>query len=404
MNIATMVAGYIPAPRPVDMVYAPIDLAVAITERLNERGHTMTYFGPNGSHLCGPVETLNMRPLVHNQAEWAAMLSDIDTLARETPGMWNHFFAREMFERARAGEFDLLHFHQPEVALPYVKLYPDVPVVYTLHDPTTINNRRETLEMYQTSSQFYISISNNQRIPAPDLPYVATVYNGVNLELFSYDEEEGPDDYLLFAGRIVPEKGVKEAIQVAEATGKRLLIIGLLYADNQDYFDQYIKPHLNERILYIGFVEHEQLVRYYQKAEALLMPIQWEEPFGLTMIEAMSCGTPVIALRRGSVEEVLVDKKTGYIVDSIAEMIDAVGKVSKIKRSACRKHVEQHFSLKTMVDGYEAAYQKALDTFQKQQSCIAQKEGTCVAAESTTTPISKAVAQKEHSRATKKLA
>ncbi|HYG83294.1 MAG TPA: glycosyltransferase family 4 protein [Verrucomicrobiae bacterium] len=362
MKIATMVRGYIPAPRPADMVYAPIDLAVAISEQLTKRGHEVTYFGPNGTHLRAEVETRNLRPLAHNYEEFAGLLKNIDALSHHVPGMWDAYLVREMFERARQGEFDLLHFHHPESALPYVHLYPDVPVIYTLHDP--INPLfREVLEMYQTPSQYFVSISENQRIPAPDLPYVATVYNGIDTDVFELTEEK--DDYLLFAGRINQQKGVKEAIQVAQQTDHRLLILGPIYADQQEYFDQHVKPHLNEKILYLGFVERETAVRYFQKAKAFLMPIQWEEPFGLTMAEAMACGTPVIAMRRGSVPEVVADKKTGYIVDSVTEMAEAVAKVKRIKPENCRKHVEERFSTDKMVDGYEAAFQKAIEQFQQ---------------------------------------
>lgn len=367
MKIATMVRGYLPAPRPVDMVYAPIDLAVAISEQLTKREHSITYFGPNGTHMCANVETGNLRPLAHNDQEFNQLLWDIDAYSHGVQATWDNYFAKMMFERAHKGEFDLLHFHHPEAALPYVHLYPDVPVLYTLHDPIK-SLYREMLEMYQTPSQFFVSISNNQRVPAPDLPYAATVYNGIETELFSYSDEPR-DDYLLFAGRIVPEKGVKEAIQVAQETGHRLIIIGPVFPDQKDYYDQYIKPHLNERILHLGFIERDQLPRYFQKAKAFLFPIQWEEPFGLTMIEAMSCGTPVIAMRRGSVPEVIEHKKTGFIVDSVAEMIEAVKNISKIKPANCRKHVEAKFSTTVMVEAYEKAYRTALDMFAANKAC-----------------------------------
>jgi len=367
MKIATMVRGYLPAPRPVDMVYAPIDLAVAISEQLTKREHSITYFGPNGTHMCADVETGNLRPLAHNDQEFNQLLWDIDAYSHGVQATWDNYFAKMMFERAHKGEFDLLHFHHPEAALPYVHLYPDVPVLYTLHDPIK-PLYREMLEMYQTPSQFFVSISNNQRVPAPDLPYAATVYNGIETELFSYSDEPR-DDYLLFAGRIVPEKGVKEAIQVAQETGHRLIIIGPVFPDQKDYYDQYIKPHLNERILHLGFIERDQLPRYFQKAKAFLFPIQWEEPFGLTMIEAMSCGTPVIAMRRGSVPEVIEHKKTGFIVDSVAEMIEAVKNIGKIKPANCRKHVEAKFSTTVMVGAYEKAYQTALDMFAANKAC-----------------------------------
>lgn len=357
MKIATMVRGYIPAPRPTDLVYAPIDLAVQISEQLTARGHYVDFFGPNSTHLQAGVETLNLRPLVHDMQEFRQLLESPDLLTHSMTGLWDAYLAREMFERARRGEYDLLHFHHPEVALPYVHLYPEVPVVYTLHEALS-PLYREMLEMYQSPNQFYISISDNQRIAAPDLPYVATVYNGADTKLFAYSARH--DDYLLSVGRIVPEKGIKEAIQVAEQTGCRLLIIGPVYPDHQDYFDQYVKPHLNDKIVYLGFIEHQDLPAYFQKAKAFLMPIQWEEPFGLTITEALSCGTPVVAFRRGSVPEIMVDGKTGFVVNNVAEMVEAIKKVGEINHKICREHVETKFTIKHMVDGYEAAYREVL--------------------------------------------
>jgi glycosyltransferase involved in cell wall biosynthesis len=364
MKIATMVRGYIPAPRPADIVYAPIDLSINISEGLVARGHSVDYFGPNGTHLEANVETMNLRPLIHNMAEFRSLIESADLMTHYIPGLWDGFLVREMFERAQRGEYDLLHFHHPEVAFPYVKLYPDVPVVYTLHESLT-PWYREVLEMYDTPSQYYISISNNQRIPAPDLSYISTVYNGTDTNLFSFSAKH--EDYLLSVGRIVPEKGIKEAIQVAQQTNNRLLIIGPTYPDQQDYFDQHVKPHLNDKIVYLGFIAHADLPRYFQNAKAFLMPIQWEEPFGLTMTEAMACGTPVIALRRGSVPEVLVNNKTGFIVNSIAEMVKAVGKIDTIKPRIIREHVEVNFSIAKMVEGYEAAFTNVLKKHKRAQ-------------------------------------
>lgn len=356
MKIATMVRGYIPAPRPKDMVYAPIDLAVEITNSLNNKGHRVDYFGPMGTVLDkeDAVETRNLRPLVHDNAEFRALIEDIGQLSHYNPAMWDFYFAQEMFARARKGVYDILHFHHPEAAQPFVKLYPDVPVVYTLHDPIE-GIRKEIFELYRTPNQYCVSISNNQRRTAPDLPYAATVYNGIDVEQFNFGKEEH-DDFLLFTGRIVPEKGVKEAIQVAQQTDMRLLIIGPLAKDSQEYFDQHIKPHLNEKILYLGFIERDEIARYYQKAKAVLMPIQWEEPFGLTTIEAMACGTPVVVMRRGSMPEIVEDGRSGYIVDSVAEMVEAVKKVHLLHSKDCRQHVLDNFTSELMVDGYEQVY------------------------------------------------
>ena len=215
---------------------------------------------------------------------------------------------------------------------------------------------KEVFELYGSPNQHFVSISNNQRRDAPDLNYAATVYNGVDTEAFTFSATH--ENYLLYVGRIVPEKGVKEAVQIAEATDHRLLIIGPVSPSAQGYFDQYIKPYLNEKILYLGLIEHNQLLPYFQNAKALLLPLQWEEPFGLTAIEAMACGTPAIAIARGSMPEIIKKGKTGYVVASVGEMIDAVGKVNKIDRRACREHVKANFGIRQMIDGYEKTYRQ----------------------------------------------
>lgn len=368
MKIATMVRGYLTAPRPKDMVYAPIDLAVAISEGLVKLGHKADYFGPSGSQLRAGVETLGLRPLVHNHDEFQTLLENPDLLMHAAPNLWDLYFAREMFTRAQAGEYDVLHFHHPETAMPYVKLFPDVPVVYTLHEPLS-PWFTEVLKMHHTPNQFYVSISDNQRKMAPELPYVATVHNGIDTKLFGFSDDH--NGYLLSVGRVTEEKGVREAIQVAQKTNNRLLIIGPVYYSAQGYFDKYVKPHLNDKIKYLGFVAHEELVEYFKRAKAFLMPNQWEEPFGLTMIEAMACGTPVVALRRGSIPEVVENGKTGYVVDSLDEMVTAVKNIDVIKPIDCRKRVEEKFSNEIMVAAYERVYQKILKRFAAKPASLA---------------------------------
>lgn len=356
MKIAIMVRAYIPMPRPADMIYAPIDLAIEIAKGLGERGHKVTLFGPIGTEVYGhnvTVETLNLRPLVRNQNEFNELLDDIDKLANYLPSLWDSYMVNEIYKRAEAGEFDVVHFHHPHTALPKAMMHPLVPTLYTLHDPV-YDWYREVFELYDSPNQHYVSISNNQRRDAPDLRYKATVYNGTDVDLFTFNDKA--EDFLLFAGRITPQKGVKEAIEVAKKTDHRLLIIGPVAHGAQGYFDQYIKPELNDRILYLGRMDQEQLPTYYQKAKAVLTPVQWEEPFGLTTVEAMACGTPVISLRRGAAPEIIVNGKTGFVVNSVGDMIKAVGKLDKINRRDCREHIENKFALQQMVDGYEKVF------------------------------------------------
>ncbi len=358
MKIAMMVRGYLPVPRPSDIIYAPIDLAVAIAEGLSAKGHEVDFFAPTGSRLVGVnVENLNLRPLIQDEASFRSLVNDPGIKGHAQPGLWDMQMSREMFRRAADGQYDLLHFHHAETAQPYAQDNLKTPVVYTVHDPLS-GWLKELYELYMSPNQHLVSISNNQRRDAPDLPYAKTVYNGVDLDLFPYSAEA--EDYLLIAGRIVPEKGFKEAIELAQATGERLFIIGPVYPDQQGYFDQYIKPHLNEKILYLGAMEQEQLVKYYQKAKAFVTPIQWEEPFGLTTIEAMACGTPVISLKRGAAPELIKNGKTGYVVGSVGEMASALRKISKINRADCRLHIEQNFSNQQMIDSYEAVFQNII--------------------------------------------
>jgi glycosyltransferase involved in cell wall biosynthesis len=359
LRVAMMVRGYVPVPRPSDIIYAPIDLAASLADGLSAKGHHVDFFGPNGTSLSkASVQSRNLRPLVQNSESFQELLGKANESTNHyVPNLWDTYLAEEMFRRAYRGEYDLLHFHHPEVALPLAQRYKTVPVIYTLHDPV-YPWYKEIFELYDSPNQHFVSISNNQRRDAPDLNYAATVYNGISTEDFSFSAEH--EDYLLFTGRIVPEKGVKEAIQVAEATGHRLLIIGPVPPSSQGYFDQYIKPYLNEKILYLGYIERQQILPYYQKAMALLLPLQWEEPFGLTAIEAMACGTPVIAISRGSMPEIIKDGKTGYLVASIGEMIEAVGKINKLDRRTCREHVKSNFALKQMVEAYEKTYQHVL--------------------------------------------
>ena len=358
MKIAMMVRGYIPVPRPADIVYAPIDLAVAISQGLIKRGHHVDFYAPVGSQLKNvPIKSCDLRPLAQNYPEFQGLLNSVDLLTHYIPGLWDQYLSSAMFSRANQGGYDLLHFHHPETAMPLAKLFPKVPVVYTLHDPI-YGWYHEMFHLYQSPNQLYISISDNQRRSAPELPYIATAYNGIDMSLFPFSDQH--DNYLLFVGRIVPDKGAKEAIEIAKATNHKLLIIGPTYQDKRSYFDDYIEPELNDQIIYLGYIDHDKLAPYYARAKALISPIQWEEPFGLTMIEAMACGTPVITYRRGSAPEIVTDGKTGFVVKNKREMISAVKKIETISRRACRRRVETKFSLETMIDSYERAFSQII--------------------------------------------
>lgn len=348
-----MVRGFLETPVPNDLAYSPAIIAKSVAEGLQAKGHEVTFYGPEGTHLdVLAVKTLGLRPLAKTQNEFDEYMAQTDLFEGYRTSLYDEYMARSMLQDAKDGAYDCVMFNHFESALPLASLFPEVPIIYILHDFID-GHRREQIEMFASPNQHFISISNSQRRDAPDLNYAATVYNGIDTTLFSPDGE--PEDYLMISGRITPAKGVKEAVQIAMQAGQRLLITGSLSKSDSSYFDEYIKPHLNNKILFLGMLERDQLAKYYKKAAGILLPIQWQEPFGLVMAEAGACGTPVIAFNRGSVPEVVVDGKTGFVVNNSAEMILAIEKLHSIKRRDCREHIVKNFSIEHMVDGYDQA-------------------------------------------------
>jgi len=360
LRIATMVTGHFTTPPPKGVVYAPMDIAVEVSEGLVKKGHRVDFYGPEGTKvkvtnvISAGLKALNQpagESITKGQNVGGAEVNKIFNL-------WDQYLIAKMFEAAEKRNYDLLHIHPPDRALPLALSHPKIPVFYTLHDPI-YPWKAEVFSMFASSNQHYISISDAQREPAPDLNYTATIYNGIDLNAFPFSESH--DDYLLFTGRLQPEKGLAEAVQIAKMTGEKLLIVGPPVTGA--YWDEKVAPYLNEKIQYIGFVPREELFKYYQRAKATLVPIQWEEPFGLILTESMACGTPVIAFERGSIPEIVIEGKTGFIIkdNNLEVMADAVKKIDQIKRIDCRKHVEQNFSTQRMIDRYEEVFLKELN-------------------------------------------
>lgn len=358
LRIAQFVTTTFTNPQPPEIIYAPIHLMLELTEHLSRRGHEMTVYAPEGSNPRGAkLETLGLPPLKQDRST-VYFHPSTNAAEKHTSGiLWKQYAIQHMFEAARQGQYDILHIHPVDVALPLARAYPSVPVVYTLHDPITAW-RRQMYTLFASPNQWYVSISQAQRQPAPELNYAATVYNAIELDRFPFSRTA--DNHLLFVGRLLPQKGAAESIQAARQAGESLVIAGPRDQDDDTYWQTQIAPYLNDQIHYAGVIERHRLSTHYRKAKALLMPISWEEPFGLVMIEAMACGTPVIAFRRGSVPEVVIDGQTGFIVDTVEEMVTAIKRIDTINRRACREHVAKNFSLEKMIDGYEAAYSKIL--------------------------------------------
>jgi len=249
----------------------------------------------------------------------------------------------------RADEFDLIHNnfdYLPLTYLPFIK----TPILTTIHgfsDPDILRVYHDHKDTY------YVSISDSDR--NPDLPYLATVYNGIDLSNITYSDTAG--DKLVFLGRIHPDKGTHLAIEVAKICGQDLIIAGII--QDQNYFDNLLKPHLNNSsVQYIGPVNPVQRDALFKETYAVIHLNTIPERFGLVMAESMAAGVPVIAMDLGSCREVIADRQTGYLVNNVNEAVEAVAKIDRINRKKCRQHVEEHFTIDCMVAGYEKVYEE----------------------------------------------
>jgi glycosyltransferase involved in cell wall biosynthesis len=262
---------------------------------------------------------------------------------------------------ARADEFDVINDHS---GIPAAALGGAVgtPVLHTVHGPL---DTHEAQHAYASIAEVspgvgLISISENQRRPMPDLPWVATVPNAIDLSLYPSKPHKG--EYLLFLGRFSPDKGAHRAIAVAMELGLPLKMAGKNREPKErEYFAELVEPHVGHGgIEWLGEVTHGEKVELLQDARATLFPIEWEEPFGLVMIESMACGTPVIATRHGAVPEVIEHGVSGIIVENYREMAGALEQADALDPNECRRYVEERFAPERMVGDYEAAYRAAL--------------------------------------------
>ena len=251
----------------------------------------------------------------------------------------------EVFERA--GEFDLIHNHFDYLPLTYSRLV-STPVLTTIHGFSS----PQIMPVYiKYKDSYFVSISDSDR--AEGLNYLATIYNGIKLSEFTFTDN--PGDALVAYGRIHPEKGFHLAIEVAKKSGRRLIIAG--FVQDKRYFEEEIVPHVDgKNIVYLGVVSNKERDDLLKKAYAVLHLNTIPERFGLVMAESMAAGVPVIAMDLGSCQEVIADGKTGFLVNDVEEAVKAVEKIPEISRQACRKRVEENFSLDIMVENYEKVY------------------------------------------------
>ncbi|HLG66023.1 MAG TPA: glycosyltransferase family 4 protein [Ktedonosporobacter sp.] len=337
-------------------------LVADLAQGLTRRQHSVTLFARAGSSIPGvAIEQITVPSSVH-----PASFSAPSQERAADPGFFaqaNLFLDLFLQLQQRQHEFDLVHVHAFDwPAFACSTLLHDLPVVHTIHLPAVSPEINQALRVLhdQNHPLTLVTVSHACALSYADFtPFDHVIYNGLELAAIPFSAEVPPDAPLLFAGRIAPEKGVDAAIEIAERAGRRLLIAGGIY--DQDYYEQKIAPRIKragECVSYLGQLEHAALWQVMGQSLGLLFPIAWEEPFGLTAVEAMASGTPVIAFRRGAAQEVIRHGETGFLVTP-GDCTDAamrVNELAALSRTQCRAHVERNFSLARMLDEYEQVF------------------------------------------------
>lgn len=319
-----------------------------LTEELVKRGHDVTLFASGDTHTSAKLVAIYPKALRISKVDNAYGLNLLTLL---------HIG----YAYDRQDQFDIIHDHIGYFSLPTAN-NSRTPVVMTTHGFFGVNERR----IFENLNRPYlVSISNSQAASAPKLKFIGSVYNGLEMKHFPFSKKRGK--YLLFVGRISMEKGPHFAIEVAQYLDLPLIIAAKLnsVADcppDVAYFKQYIEPKLSDQIRWLGEVDETERNKLMSQALCVLHPVTWPEPFGLTMIESMACGTPVVAFNLGSIPEMVEDGQTGFVVKDVPEMIEAVANIDQIDRGYCRKYALEKFNVENMVDGYEQIYYQILNS------------------------------------------
>lgn len=359
---------YMYATRYKDRIFAPGDLARQLVAGLVARGHEVHWFtAPEdslGSTLT-PGDVALLEKNLHVRVFQDISPEIIDKMSLYGTKM---YYELDLVERAyrvaKESNVDLIHnFHSFGYFAHFFQELTGIPTLYTLHDPAPTTDMLEHWLFTRFPTHKYIAISDSQRGGLGD-HFIDTVYNGIDLTKFPFDANGG--NGLIAVGRMVAVKGHDIAIAAAKQAGLPLTFATWMSdsVKNSSYYKEKIEPFVDwKNVVVNSLMQGANLASAYQQAKALIFPIQWEEPFGLVMIEAMSCGTPVVAFNRGSVSEIVKDGVTGFIVEpekGVAGLVEAIKRIGEIDRALCRKHVEEKFTISKMVEGYEGVYKKIL--------------------------------------------
>jgi glycosyltransferase involved in cell wall biosynthesis len=313
-----------------------------LTEELVKRGHEVTLFAAGGSRTSAklypilPTTIRNMKVENLYGENWARLLG------AGLPYQLQH-------------KFDIIHDHNEPLSVPIANLS-QTPVVMTLHGIVDAG-KQQLFE--KLTHPYLVSISKAQVLSKVNINHIETIYHGFDMQ--NYPFSDTPRNYLLYVGRMSPEKGLHNAIAVAQKLNKQLVIAAKLDEKDMPYFKKKIEPHLSDKIVWIGEVKEEERNTLMSKALCFLHPAEWDEPFGLTLIEAQACGAPVIAFDKGSIPEIIKHGQTGFVVKSVEEMVTAIKHIKNIDRKKCRRHVLDKFNAKRMADEYELIYETILE-------------------------------------------
>lgn len=350
MNIAQVVGPKIPfSPDLPDTPFSIPTISYLLTEELTRRGHTVTVFAPSDSKTSAKVapNTLSSDYLKKHHlmgARRGGKNREYNQIAH------NHYL--NVVRQSK--QFDIIHNH--ELGFLYFAPQAYAPVLTTLHYHVPDIKQTEFLLAHNNQ---YIAISKKQTVNFPLLPFAGIIHHGVDPKRYIFNEK--PKNSVAWLGRITPIKGCYEAIRAALKSKKEIHLAGNI--EKNELNTPYTKKVLflikkYQEVKYLGTVKHKRKISLLKNAQAVLMPIRWEEPFGLVAIEAFACGTPVIAFGRGALPEIIEDGKTGFIVSTISEMARAINKIPTLQRKLCRLSVENYFNISRMADDHEKLFEK----------------------------------------------
>lgn len=365
-------------------IFAPGDLAIRLADGLVDKGHEVYLYTSKDCVTKAKVVAgdahLTDRDLSYFQFRYREEAEQKFSTAEIIKRDFEYGLTLQAYQDALDDKLDIIHSYH-DFGAHYFNELTMVPTIYTLHDP--VPQTDDTIE-YQRFNRFkdhlYVSISDSQRRGILPMNFVSTVYHGIDLS--TYDFSPTSTDSLIHFGRVMADKGSDIAIQVAKMVGMPLQLATSMVRANrsQSFFDEKIAPFIDGTIVKaVGFLQAKEKSAYIGSGKAFLFPLQWEEPFGMVLIESMACGTPVIAYNRGSVSEIVRDGVTGFIIDpddgdrpnkgswvikkqGIEGLVEAIKRIGEIDRAACRKLVEEKFSVDQMVSGYERVYMSVLSS------------------------------------------